>query len=231
MHAGHRGPAEQAEQRARPAGRRLVARRGHGGQPHEVAEREAQLVGTEPLRLVGEVVEDGLVQARHCREQLRLGERGGRGGRRGGGGFRVDGVVGRRSAPRRGDTHVGRPSGLLGDSPGGQVLGRDDGPQLVRLRGDQAQRRGQGGVPVEVLGELGREEDHLRIRRQVIGERQLDGRVERRLALRDAFPPPRVEQFGHHPAECENGTGRRLLPAPPDGKFTDFGAYPHGSSH
>ncbi len=43
--------------------------------PHQVAEDEAELVGAEPLRVIGELVEDGLVQARHRREKLGLGER------------------------------------------------------------------------------------------------------------------------------------------------------------
>ncbi len=101
---------------------------GDARKPHQVAERQAELVGAEPLRVIGELVEDGLVQAGHRGEELRLRERRGRGGR-GRGRLRVHDVVRLRRVGR-----LGR----------GEVLRRDRRPLLVRLRGDQPQRPGTG---------------------------------------------------------------------------------------
>ena len=84
--------------------------------------------------------------------------------------------------------------------------------------------------------ELGGEEDKLRVRRQVLHERQLGVRVEGRLAHRDAHPPPRVEQLGHGPAERENRAcglhgpeqgGWNRFRHEADGDVSALGAYRH----
>ena len=212
LHGGQVRSREQAEQSAWLAFRGVLGRRSARRQPHQVTEREAELVGAEPLRLVGEPVEDGLVQAGHRGEELGFGEGRFRDG--GDGGLRVGGIVGLLRGLRR-----------------GEVLRGDRCLLPVRLVDHQPQRPVQVREPVQELGQLGGQENELRVRRQVRHEGKLRVRVEGRRLHRDAHPSSSVEQLGHHPAKGENGTSRLRRPEHRGRNLAAFGGYPHEHSH
>ena len=166
-------------------------------QPRQVAQREAELVGAEPLRGVRELIEDRLVQLRHRGQESGRGERRPAVGRLGLGcldGSATATAVGSGRVSTSG-LSIGSGSGVDGGSGvsdrGG--LRRHDRLQLVRLTGDRGGRRFQLRIPPDELGQLGREEDQHGVRCQVRHLRELDVGVEGRLAHRRADPPSRIE--------------------------------------